>query len=75
MSTHCSKALAKLRELIGDAHGAQAEAARRLGIPPDRVSRLLSEERGPSLSLAVKIRDEYGIDPGLWDEPSEQGAA
>jgi len=64
----------EFRRVIGEERGGQAEAARRLGTKADTVSRLVSEERGCGLELALKIEAEFGIEARLWTIPLEMPA-
>lgn len=54
----------------------QRDIAIDLGFDEPRISRLLNGKIKPNRLEAVKLRDEYGIDPALWDqEPSDAETA
>ena len=48
-----------------------AEVARRLGVVPSMVSHLRSGNRKPSLSLAVRIWEAFGVSPSAWVDDGE----
>ena len=51
----------------------QADLTRALQISESTVSRLLSGERSPSLSLAIRIAHLTGIQPTAWAKPDVEG--
>lgn len=55
---------AKLATAIGD--GAQAEAARGLGVSPAFLNHLIHGRKSPGRELSVKIRDTYGVPVEAW---------
>lgn len=46
----------------------QRDIAIDLGFDEPRISRLLKGKIKPNRLEAIKLRDDYGIDPALWDQ-------
>ncbi len=53
----------------------QKEAAALAQLDEGKLSRLLNEKALPNRGEAVRIRTAFAVDPALWDEAAEQGAA
>jgi len=51
--------------------GWKAELARRLGVDPSFVSRIMSGERQPNATMALKLYRATGIAPLSWLYPDD----
>jgi transcriptional regulator with XRE-family HTH domain len=65
-----NRGAATLREIQLNRGLKQNQLARELQVDEGRLSRILRSLILPDRALAVRIRDAFWIDPGLWDEPA-----
>lgn len=47
-----------------------AQVAAALGEDPGKVAKILYGDRKPGRSMALKLRDAFGVAIELWDEPA-----
>jgi transcriptional regulator with XRE-family HTH domain len=47
----------------------QSQTETAVGVSTGLISRLISGARKPGRAIASKLKDEFGIDEKLWDEP------
>jgi transcriptional regulator with XRE-family HTH domain len=68
MATHTKGLEATRRAMVARDMKTQKVLAERTGIDEAKISRILHAKALPNRKEAVALRDELGVDPGMWDQ-------